>query len=182
MEDHEKDSDKDGLTDFQETHKHMTNRQKADSDDDGIPDGNWLERREYQYTVKSVIQVLRPVTIDYLNDNYQDARVLDETESYVELEVVHYPFNTVSTTITANENWRNDAIQLSEWTKPGPSSDWTPEMRKELIAALKADGIDVKKLSDKELVERASEWLCDLAKYVDSFTTFATAWDESGKQ
>ena len=36
MEDHEKD----GLTDFQETHKYMTNPQKADSDDDGIPDGN----------------------------------------------------------------------------------------------------------------------------------------------
>ena len=53
MEDHEKDSDKDGLTDFQETHKYMTNPQKADSDDDGIPDGNWLERREYQYTVRN---------------------------------------------------------------------------------------------------------------------------------
>ena len=33
------DSDGDGLTDFQETHKYGTDPERADSDGDGLPDG-----------------------------------------------------------------------------------------------------------------------------------------------
>ena len=41
------DTDRDGLTDFAEVHKHFTDPKKADSDGDGIPDGDWDERREF---------------------------------------------------------------------------------------------------------------------------------------
>jgi hypothetical protein len=174
------DTDKDGLSDFHETFKHLTDPRNPDSDGDGTPDGDWLERREYQYTIRSIVQVLRPVTPEYLNDDYQDARVLDETDRYVELEVIHYPFNEVAETISANENWREDAKALGKWIEPGPSNDWTPEMQKELVAKLKATGINVDTLNDKQLVEQASRWLCDHAKHEDGFTSFVTAWDESG--
>ena len=175
------DSDGDGLSDYQERHKYFTDPQKADSDGDGIADGDWLERREYQYTVRSVVQVLRPVTIEFLNDNFQDARVLDETKDHVELEIIHYPFNRVAESIEADDNWKASAARHAKWTQAGPSSDWTPEMRDQLKRELLQDGIDVDKLTDREIVEKVSRWLCDRAEFIDGFTTFVTAWDESGK-
>jgi len=42
-----KDSDGDGLSDFDEVHKHRTDPREADSDGDEVPDGDWLERREH---------------------------------------------------------------------------------------------------------------------------------------
>src|SRR5688500_14487452 len=76
------DTDRDGLSDFQETHKYRTDPRKADTDGDGVPDGDWRERREHQYTIRTVIQVMRPVTIEWLCDDHQDARVLDETAEH----------------------------------------------------------------------------------------------------
>ena len=175
------DRDKDGLSDWVEIHKYRTDPKKADSDGDGVPDGDWLERREYTYTIRTVLQVMRPVTIEWLNDDHQDARVLDETAEYVELEVIHYPLTTVAASITADADWRRTTAKMTAWTAPGPTADWTPAMQKQLIAALQKDGIDSKTLDDKTLVERASKWLCEHAKYSDSFTTFVTAFDSKGK-
>jgi len=174
------DTDKDGLSDFQETYKYLTDPQNPDSDGDGTPDGGWLERREYQYTVRSIVQVLRPVTPEYLNDDYQDVRVLDETDRYFELEVIHYPFNKVSEAISASENWREDTKALSKWIEPGPSNDWTVDMQKSLVAKLKSTGINIDTLNDKQLVEQVSRWLCDHAKHKEGFTSFLTAWDDDG--
>src|SRR5262245_37004689 len=154
----DRDSDGDGLTDFQELHKYLTDPNKKDSDGDGIPDGDWRERREYQYTVRTVVQVMRPVTIEYLCDDYQDARVLDETDTWIELEVVHYPFNTVAAAVTADPDWRRTTAGMTHWTAPGPTADWTPAMRDQLAAALAADGIAVDSLDDRTLVERAAKW------------------------
>ena len=58
------DSDHDGLSDFQEIHKYRTNPQKSDSDGDGRPDGDWHERREYAYSVRSVVKVIRPCDLE----------------------------------------------------------------------------------------------------------------------
>ena len=177
----EPDRDGDGLSDFHEIHKYRTDPGKADSDGDGVPDGDWRERREYQYTVRTVVQVMRPVTIEYLCDDYQDARVLDETDAYVELEVIHYPFNTVAETIAGAKDWRRPNRHLQAWLRPGATSDWNKAMQTKLLRELKAAGIDAKQLDDKELVERASKWLCDRAKGNDSFTTFITAFDDRGR-
>jgi len=177
----DRDSDGDGLSDFAEVHKYRTDPAKADSDGDGVPDGDWRERREYQYTVRTIVQVMRPVTIDYLCDDHQDARVLDETDDYVELEVIHYPFTTVAGSIPADANWRGTAAGMTEWTRPGPTADWTPAMRDALVAALAADGIDVAQLDDRTLVERVSRWLCRRTRPNDSFLAFATAFDAAGK-
>jgi len=175
------DSDGDGLSDFREVHKHFTNPKKTDSDGDGIPDGDWRERREYQYTVRTVVQVMRPVTPEFLTDDYQDVRVLDETPTFVELEVIHYPFNTVESAIHGDRSWRRGAAKMREWTKPGATADWNPSMQKELLSALRADGIDVRKLDDKTAVERVSDWLLKRAKYHDGFSTFITAFDDKGR-
>ncbi|MCR9244239.1 MAG: hypothetical protein NXI31_04350 [bacterium] len=176
-----KDRDRDRVSDFHEVHKYRTDPTKADTDGDGVPDGEWRERREYQYTVRVVVQVMRPVTPDYLNDDYQDVRVLDETADHVELEVVLYPFNTVAEAIGEDAKWQKAARKLGEWTRSGPAANWNSKMRRELWTALVADGIVPGKLSDKQLVERASKWLCQRAKYNDSFTTFVTAFDKRGR-
>ncbi len=44
-------------------------------------------------------------------------------------------------------------------------------MRRELISALEADGIEPDRLDDKELVSRASAWLMANTKYVNMFCT-----------
>lgn len=181
----EKDSDGDGLSDFQEQHKYLTDPAKSDSDGDGVPDGDWKERREYQYTVRSVVQVMKPVTIEFLNDDYQDARLLDETEKYVEMEVIHYPFNTVASTIGSDPDWRktiqDPSLELGKWLEPGATSDWTPKLREEIRAELAKSGIEVDQLNDRQLVESASKWLLKRAEYQDGFSCFSTAFDENGK-
>ncbi|MFY9341610.1 MAG: transglutaminase domain-containing protein [Planctomycetota bacterium] len=175
------DRDQDGLSDFAEIHKYKTDPAKADSDGDGVPDGDWRERREYQYTIRTVLQVMRPVTAEFLCDDHQDVRVLDETAEYVELEVIHYPLTTVASAITADPDWRRNTVKMTAWTAPGVTANWNAAMQSALVAALAKAGIDSKRLDDKALVEQASRWLCEHAKYQDSFTTFVTAFDQKGQ-
>src|SRR4051794_12505294 len=47
QENNDIDSDGDGLSDFDETHKYFTDPHRQDTDGDGILDGDWSERREY---------------------------------------------------------------------------------------------------------------------------------------
>jgi hypothetical protein len=173
---HDPDSDGDGLSDFHERHKYFTNPESADSDGDGIADGEWDERREFTYSLRTVVQVLPPVTPEALSDDYQDARILDRTDSYVEVEVIHYPLNIVASTIVGDPNWRMTVQRgdLQPWIQPGLTANWDDPMREQIIAGLKADGIDADQLDDKTLVERASKWLLNRAKYVDGFTTFCS--------
>ncbi|HKE00495.1 MAG TPA: transglutaminase domain-containing protein, partial [Planctomycetota bacterium] len=170
------DTDGDGLSDFQEIHKYFTDPKSADSDGDGVPDGDWNERREYAYTVRTVVQVLRPVTPDVFCDDYQDARILDETDEYVELEVIHYPLNTVASAISADPDWRRHVDAMREWTRPGLTANWDEPMRESLVAALAEDGIRARQIDDRALVERVSKWLCDHARSVDGFTTFCSTF------
>jgi hypothetical protein len=175
------DADRDGLSDFHEVHKYGTDPRKADSDGDGVADGDWLERREYAYAVRAVVQVMRPVTPEYMNDDFQDARVLDESEDHVELEVILYPFGTANEAIEADARWRKPAKELERWLEPGPTSDWTPAMRAALLEELGEVGVDVASLSDREVVARASAWLMERAEYHDGFSTFLTSFDERGR-
>ena len=68
------DSDKDGLPDFQEVHKYLTDPHERESDGDGVPDGDWHERREYAYTIRSVVKVMRPCNTAIVDDDYQGER------------------------------------------------------------------------------------------------------------
>lgn len=168
------DTDGDGLSDFHERHKYLTDPGSPDSDRDGVPDGDWSERREFAYTVRSIVQVVPPVTRDVLQDDYQDARILEQTDAYVELEVIHYPRNTVAEAIGPNPHWRRDYAGMERWLAPGPTANWDRAMREELIRRLAEDGIDIEALDDREVVERASKWLLRHAESIDGFTTFST--------
>ncbi len=167
------DSDGDGLIDFQEVHKYLTDPAKADSDGDGTPDGDWNERREYAYSVRTVLRYMPPFDEDGLNDDFQDARVLTQTGEYVEVEVVHYPLATSHEEVPENRNWRRDYAHMTEFLASDVTTNWDGAMRRDLLAALKADGIDVETLSDKQVVEQVSSWLMKRSRSLDKvFTTY----------
>ena len=165
------DTDGDGLSDFQEIHKYRTDPKKLSTAGDGVSDGDRQRRREFTYSIRSVVKVMPPVNVECLNDDYQDARVLSRGENFVELEVIHYPLNTNAEAIRGNPDWRRDAESKKEYVRPGITTNWDDAMRRDLIAALKADGIDPDRLDDKELVTRASAWLMANSKYVNMFCT-----------
>ena len=174
------DADGDGLSDFHELHKYRTDPASADSDGDGVPDGEWFERREFAYTVRSVVHVMPPVTDDVLCDDYQDARVLDRGPQHVELEVIHYPYSTAGTEIPADPDWRRTAAGMTDDLRPGPSSNWDAEMRDALVAGLAEDGVDVATLDDVTLVKQAAAWALRRARHTDLFTTFCAEVGEGG--
>ncbi|MHC4111225.1 MAG: transglutaminase domain-containing protein [Planctomycetota bacterium] len=167
------DTDGDGLCDFQEIHKYLTNPTKRDSDGDGISDGDWNERREYSYSVRTILQFMPPFNKAALNDDFQDAQVLEKRDDYIEMEVIHYPLSTAGESIEENANWQRDYASMTEYLKPGVMTNWDARMRQDLLAELKADGIVVDKLTDKEVVEQVPSWLMKKSRYLGKvFTTF----------
>jgi Transglutaminase-like superfamily len=167
----EPDTDGDGLPDFQELHKYHTDPMRFSTAEDGVSDGGWERRREFTYSVRSVIKVMEPVRIDCLNDDYQDARVVSRGKGFLELEVVHYPLNTVGDSVAANPNWKIDNVGFEENLRPGVTTNWDEAMRRDLIAALKADGIDPDRLDDKEVVTRVAAWLMKRSTFTNMFGT-----------
>jgi hypothetical protein len=168
----DRDSDHDGLPDFQETHKYFTNPDSADSDGDGVPDGDWHERREFTYSIRSVVKVMRPCDPSVVNDDYQDARVLSETDAYVELEVVNYPFNTNAAAIKGSREWRTALSGVEAFLKPGVTTNWDDALRRDLVRELQADGIDLRDMTDRQVVERVADWLLARGKYRYMFGTY----------
>lgn len=153
------DSDGDGLSNFQETYKYFTDPNKADTDGDGIADGDLSERREYAYTIRNEMEVLKPVDIAAMQTDYQDAKILEDRANSLVIEVIYYPLNTVVKSISANPNWREDYKDMEKYLRPTQTSNWDERMRAQLLTALSQAGINPAQLSDKELVERVSTWI-----------------------
>lgn len=173
----EPDADKDGLSDFHERHKYFTDPKKADSDGDGVPDGDWDERREYSYSVRAVMHVMAPFDVASMSDDYQDVRVLEERADLLEFEVVVYPFNTVASAIAPDPGWRKPRSELKPFAEPGVCSNWDKELQKQLAAELKDRGVDLGALDDVETARQVSRWLMERSREEDSFTTFAVAFE-----
>jgi RNA polymerase sigma factor (sigma-70 family) len=166
------DTDGDGLTDYQEIHKYRTDPAKLSTAGDGVSDGDWQRRREFTYSIRSVVKVMPPVDPSCMNDDYQDARVLGKGANFVELEVIHYPLNTNARAIRSDPDWRHHAASMAEYLHPGITTNWDDAMRRELVGELKAGGIDPDRLDDRELADRASNWLLNHSRYLDN--TFCT--------
>ena len=88
----EADGDHDGLSDFDETHKYATDPKRSDTDGDGVPDGDWSERRESTYSIRFLVAHLPPA--EAVTDAFQDARVISRDDGEVVLEIVAYPLAT----------------------------------------------------------------------------------------
>ncbi len=175
------DTDGDGLSDFREVHKHGTDPANPDSDNDGVPDGDWRERREFAYTVRAVMHVIKPINAATLTDDYQDGRVLDEHDDHVEIEVVLYPFNTVESGIGSRMQWFEAHDAPERYLSPGPTTNWDAAMRSALHAELAKHRIDLAALSDKDAVAKLARYLMRRVNSEDSFTTFAIDFDKTGR-
>jgi hypothetical protein len=167
----DRDSDGDGLPDFQEIHKYCTDPTRKDTAGRGVSDGDWQQRREFTYSVRAVIRVMPPYNPKEINDDYQDARVLAQTKDYVELEVVAYPLNTNADAIRPSANWKKDYAGMKEYLAPGVTTNWDAGMRKDLLNELAKDGINPNKLTDVEAVEQVSRWFYSRSKYRNMFCT-----------
>lgn len=167
------DTDRDGLPDFHEKHKYFTDPARSDTDGDGTPDGDWSERREYAYTIRTVLRVMPPYNVVAMTDDYQDARVVEEHPGYLEAEIIHYPFNTCDWTIHPDPSWRAAAGRLADDVRPGITTNWDDSMRAALTAELRAQGVDLATLDDRQVAETVSKWAMNRTNFEDSFTTFA---------
>ena len=86
------DTEGDGLPDAWEVLKYRTDPLSADSDGDGTADGDWLERREFTYSLRAIVEVAVPLPpMEELNTIFQDVRLLGRRGHGSELEVVLYP-------------------------------------------------------------------------------------------
>ncbi len=174
------DTDGDGLSDFQETHKYFTDSAKRDSDGDGIDDGDWHERREYTYTIRSIVKVIRPCNPAVINDDYQDARVLAETDDYVELEVIHYPFNTNADAIQGKMLAENRRPEMEQFLAAGVTTNWDEQLRKDLIGELKTKGVDIGGLTDSRIARTVASHLLSRGKYRYRFGTYFIDFSDGG--
>jgi hypothetical protein len=159
------DSDGDGLFDFDEVRKYRTDPKKADSDGDGTPDGAGEERREFTYSIRCVVEHLPPAAA--ISDAHQDAREMKRTDEAVTLEIVAYPLaDPQADSPDAREVGTPAAARFSEFTRPNLTCDFDAAMTKDLVAALRKDGIDPTALGDRSLVERVSRWAFDRSRTV----------------
>lgn len=172
------DSDGDGLSDFQEIHKYRTDPTRADSDLDGVADGDWNERREFSYSIRTVLRVLPPVNTAALNDDYQDALVLHEDPAYVELEVIHYPLNTCAEAIVPATGWQRPAAALRPYLEPGVTTNWDAALQRQLRSDLRAAGIDLDELTDAEAAVQVAKFALEHARSLETFTTYLACYPE----
>lgn len=171
----EPDRDGDGLADYQEIHKYRTNPDQADSDGDGRPDGDRDERREFTYSIRAVVRVMRPVAPEFLSDDFQDAKVLSETEEFVEIEFVLYPFSTAGKAIEGRPR-QTPKFADPVYSAPGVTTNFDPAMKTVLRRELGAAGINLTELSDVETVRQVSQWLLSTSKHRNMFCTYFTAF------
>jgi hypothetical protein len=168
----EPDSDGDGLSDFAELHKYGTDPAVADAD----------ERYDHAYSIVTTLEIVKPIDLAAMNDDYQDARLVWETEHTAVVEVRSFPLGTAGQAIGENPSWRIDNAAnpaVRDFLAPGITADWDADLRRELIAALRADGIDPDRLTDKQLVTEVSAWLFsrDKFRYSDEFITYDVVVD-----
>lgn len=147
------DFDNDGLLDYYEIYRNFTDPSNPDTDGDGVLDGEWEERVEFTYTIKAQVRLIKPYDLEFMDNHiHQDINVIEETDEYADILIYMYPFNKLSETIVANDNWREDNQKIMREISPGKSNDWDQDMKNDLIKLLKNNGIDPNVLSDKELV------------------------------
>jgi hypothetical protein len=119
---------------------------------------------ESTYTVRVTMRIMKPVVV--IENQYQTARVVKETDTYREVEYTIFPL-VREEPVEGNANWRSVPAEMSAFVRPGITCNWDEAMRRDLIHSLKADGIDVEALDDKAVVEKVSAWLLKRNKYND---------------
>lgn len=133
------DTDGDGLTDYEETYKYLTNPKVADSDNDGISDGEWDERREYTYTIEAVRELDIWFNFDSFKDTFQDVELIYQTDNKLRYKVILYPY--AKDEVIGNPDWKKYATnpEFRDLLKPRKTTNWDETMQKEILASIPQD-------------------------------------------
>ena len=128
------DSDKDGLTDYEEYCKYRTDPTLADSDADGTPDEDWNERREYTYSIRAVLDLKPPWDLKSMNDLFQDARLIEAAignRAYTKVEVIVYPY---ASPVLLPQPYPHQLASgaFSKYIQPTTDLNYSPEMQAEI--------------------------------------------------
>ena len=156
------DTDGDTLGDYEELIKYRTKPTEADSDGDGIPDGDWNERRENAYTVEITIKLREPFDIKTMNSYYQDARIISgpDGEGYTLISVIIYPDTIVN---LDDSSYPLDELppELKEYTTPGTATNYDSGMQKAVHEIVEGAQTDV------EAVLRILTWVRRETEFYD---------------
>jgi hypothetical protein len=132
--------------------------------------------KENTYTITSVMQFVKPFDIADMTDDYQDAKLIAQDDNTLTAEITYYPLNTNRQGIGENPNWKREYAGMTKYLAPTPTENWDEQMRTDLVAALRADGIDPDKLTDRELVTQVSRWLKRRSHFTDAFAIWYVAY------
>ncbi|MDR3702811.1 MAG: transglutaminase domain-containing protein [Candidatus Sulfopaludibacter sp.] len=127
------------------------------------------DRKEFTYTITSVMQIAKPYDLADMTDDYQDARILAQDQDSATVEIVYYPLNTNREAIGENPNWKRDYAHMTRYLAPTPTENWDEAMRADLLKELRQDGIDPDRLTDRQVVTEVSRWLNRRSRYTDAF-------------
>lgn len=130
------DTDGDGLSDYEEANKYLTDPAKADSDGDGIPDGDADERREYTYTIEAVRTLRTWYQPEAMNDTFQDVEVISEKGGVLTYRVILYPY--ANDAPVGDPGWRAHASDpaFARLLAPSRTANWDEAMQAEILASL----------------------------------------------
>jgi hypothetical protein len=138
------DTDADSLSDYWETIKYKTNPLLEDSDNDGRPDNDWNERREYAYSVRVLLLLRPPFDLATMNDDYQDVRLLDgpNQAGYTRIEAIIYPETHTIFSASAYP-LKNLSPELKRYTQPGVATNYSAEMQTDVLKIVANTQTDV---------------------------------------
>jgi hypothetical protein len=149
------DTDGDSLSDYDEYCKYRTDPTKKDSDDDGKPDGDWDERREYTYSIRAICEIRPPSSLEMINDLYQDARPVEKKATLDDarvVEVLIFPFATAHVYAQPFPKENLDK-ELREYIQPTASMNFSPEMTDNVGDIVRDAATDV------EAIEKMLHWI-----------------------
>ena len=127
------------------------------------------DRKEFTYTITSVMQFAKPFDVADMTDDYQDARLIAQDEDSATVEITYYPLNTNRQGIGENPNWKRDYAQMTKYLAPTATENWDEKMRTDLLAELRRDGIDPDNLTDLQVVTQVSRWLNQRSRFTTAF-------------
>ncbi|HWF19358.1 MAG TPA: transglutaminase domain-containing protein, partial [Verrucomicrobiae bacterium] len=142
----------------------------------GSPSGEHHPAKEDTYTITSVIQVLKPANPADMVDDFQEARVLAQDDDSYTVEITYFPLYQPE--IGENRDWRKEDASMTNYLHPTVTENWDEAMRRDLVAELHQAGIEVDKLTDKQLVEQVSRWAMRRARSTDAFAIWAISYPD----
>lgn len=161
------DSDGDGRSDWMEKFKYNTNPAQAETF--AHPE------RDKTYTVKVRLEVLKPINLEAMNNDHQNALLVSETEHTATVDVTVYPLAKSTKGLEPNKNWREYAKTMQRWITPGLTTNWNAELRDDVLANLNKRGVDTANIDDITLVKAIAAWLTDASAF--PFKDFFISYD-----